>query len=85
MVLAGRGPGTPEQSSDAEYASEALVVDAAYRYGSWAAVRALLKVGPDTDALLAALRTMVPDVGTDVNAWWRRAAVEYAAGPMRIR
>lgn len=70
------------QENDARYATGALFVDAVYRRGGIAGLRALVDTPSDPSLLLAAMRKHLGLVSSDREAlegWWRQAAQAAAA------
>ncbi|HEV8355467.1 MAG TPA: hypothetical protein VGQ17_01745 [Gemmatimonadales bacterium] len=75
--------GWGSQESDASYATGALFVDAVYRRGGIAGLRALAGTPSDPTPLLAAMRRHLGLPASDPEAlegWWRQAAQAAAAG-----
>ncbi len=79
QLLDQEAPGGDAAVSDAGYATDALMIDAVYRRAGIAGVRALMGTPRGADALLAALRTRLPEAARDIDGWWRSTAAAFAA------
>jgi hypothetical protein len=74
---------TPEDETDAFYATGALIVDTAYRLGGVARLRALAQMNRDPNVLQAMLPAQLGLASSDQNAldrWWRIEAARKSGG-----